>query len=247
MTLLTDADNNVEVDPTILAELVDEAKKDPEGFARRKYNSDTYIKTIERNQDMLRQDFLKAKEEIAARAALSQIAALEQADRLKAPLDNLTPPVKEAPQPTQLDIESLVSSKILESETKKKHAENYDLVKRTLREKLGPNYQAHLTEQIEALGLTDDFVTDLAKKHPTVLFKTLGLDQAKQVETYQAPPRNSSTFTPKGAQKRTWTYYQEMRKTKPNLFYDPKINIQMQKDHQALGNEFEDGDFHAYG
>jgi hypothetical protein len=246
MTLLTDEDKNItepQFDNEKLAELIEEAKKDPEAFAKRKYQSDTYIKTIERNQDALRQDFLKAKEEIAVRAKLEDLVT--QLSN-KAPSNDINPPVKEA-TPPPVDWDSLVSSKIQENDLKKKQEENYNLVKKTLRDKLGPNYQEHLSEQIETLGLTDEFVTDLAKKHPTVLLKTLGLDQPQKHEQFQTPPRSNSTFTPKGQQKRTWTYYQELRKKDPNAFYDPKTNIQMQKDYLNLGSEFEDGDFKRFG
>jgi hypothetical protein len=49
----------------------------------------------------------------------------------------------------------------------------------------------------------------------------------------------SDSFAPK-SDKRTYSYYENMRKTNPNLYLDPKISIQMDKDAQALGEAFFD-------
>jgi hypothetical protein len=38
--------------------------------------------------------------------------------------------------------------------------------------------------------------------------------------------------------KRTWAYYQELKKTNPKLYLDPKISVQMDKDAIALGDAF---------
>jgi hypothetical protein len=37
---------------------------------------------------------------------------------------------------------------------------------------------------------------------------------------------------------RTWAYYQELKKTNPKLYLDPKIAAQMDKDAIALGDAF---------
>ena len=40
---------------------------------------------------------------------------------------------------------------------------------------------------------------------------------------------------------------QEMFKKDPKLYYDNKLNTQMQKDYIKLGTAFEDGDFKRFG
>jgi hypothetical protein len=40
--------------------------------------------------------------------------------------------------------------------------------------------------------------------------------------------------------KRTFSYYQKMKETKPKLYLDPKISRQMEKDSQTLGASFFD-------
>jgi hypothetical protein len=121
--------------------------------------------------------------------------------------------------------------------------DNFNLVRSKLEERFGPNYQGTLTKQIQDLGLTKEFVDDLARNHPTVLFKTLGMDQPVQTEPFQAPVRSLGNFAPSGEKKRTWSYYQQMRRENPKLYHDPKTVVQMHNDAIKLGDEFEDGDY----
>lgn len=43
--------------------------------------------------------------------------------------------------------------------------------------------------------------------------------------------------------KRTWRYYQALKETDPRKYWAPKTQTQMHRDSEALGKEFEDGDF----
>jgi hypothetical protein len=145
----------------------------------------------------------------------------------------------------QKQIESLVSSKIQEHELTKKQQENFNIVRSKLTERFGSNYQSVLREQSESLGLTDNDVNDLARKSPRAFFKTMGLDREETRESFQSPPRSSQrsdNFAP-STQKRTWSYYQKMRKENPEAYTSPKIQAQMHRDYVDQGRDFEDGDF----
>lgn len=230
-----------------LEELVGEGKKfkDPESLARGKYEADSYINILTRQLDQMRDDYKNLRKDVEARATLEDL--LKQ---IKPQNNETTPPVtdnKPQTQPDPKDLESLVSNKIQEHEATRKYQENLNSVRDRLKERLGSNYREAVKEQIENLGLTEDYFNDLARKSPKTLFKVLGIDEAPQQQPFTAPPRSNSTFTPKGPQKRTWNYYQELKKTNPDLFLDPRINVQMQKDAIALGDEFMDGDFRRFG
>ena len=45
--------------------------------------------------------------------------------------------------------------------------------------------------------------------------------------------------------KRTWAYYQDIKKKDPHKFLMPKLQVQMMKDAAALGESFKDGDYNA--
>jgi hypothetical protein len=246
-------DNQPEqIDPNkdYLTELVGEGKKfkSPQELARGKYEADQYVRTLERQKDELRSDYLKLKDEQAARAKLEDLID-QWSNKQQSSSDNTQANEQQTTKPVidSKEIESLVSSKIQEHELTKKQQENFAQVRTKLKERFGSNYQEVLKQQIDNLGLNEDFINDLARRYPAVLYKTLGLDQ-EQRESFQSPPRSnqrSDNFAP-STTKRTWSYYQKIKKENPKLYYDPKTTVQMHNDAIALGKEFEDGDFNAY-
>lgn len=250
--LLDDNNDRIDVDPNknYLEELVGEGKKfkTPEDLAKGKYISDLYIKHKEREFDSLREDYLKLRDEYNAGPKLQELLEdLVQNKQQLASNDNTdnVNGVQNKPAFDPKEIESLVSSKIQEHETSKKYEENFNSVRNKLKDVYGSNYKQVLKEKIESLGLEEDLVNDLARRHPKVLYKTLGLDQPQQ-DNFQTPPRSNITGFAPSNQKRTWSYYQELRKKDPKTYYNPKTQVQMHNDAISLGEEFEDGDFRVY-
>lgn len=240
-----------QIDPNknYLEELVGEGKKfkSPQELARGKYESDLYIRTLERQKDELRNDYLKLREDITARATLEEIidkmgtSKQQQASSEIPPANDVNQPVYDPKQ-----IENLVASKIQEHDLSKKQQDNLNMVRTKLQEQYGVHFSTVVKQQIADLGITEDFFNDLARKHPQVLFKTLGFDQQNQRESFQAPPRSekrNDNFAPT-TQKRTWAYYQEMKKNDPKRYLDPKTTVQIVEDYKSLGKDFEDGNFH---
>lgn len=220
--------------------------RSPEELARGKYESDLYIKTLEKRLDEMRADYLQAREENMAKAKLEDL--IDQISKRQESPSSYEPPAKEDKMPFDPNqIESLVETHIGKYETQRQEQANFNMVKEKLKERYGIRYQDHLKEHIDDLGLTQDYVNDLAKKSPKALLKTLGLDEAPQRDPFQAPVRSSQrtdSFAPKTLQ-RTWSYYQNLKKTDPKLYSNPKTTIQMHKDYAELGAKFEDGDFNA--
>jgi hypothetical protein len=245
-------DDQIDPAKNYLQELVGEGKKfrTPEELARGKAESDAYIKTLERGRDELREDYLKMREESVARAKLEDLIGQLESKQQQPTQPANTPNAGEniQPQYDSKQIESLVSSKIQEHELTKKQEQNFNVVRSKLQERYGSNYQSVLKQQIDGLGLTEDFVNNLARQHPSVLFKTLDLDTPVQRENFQTPPRSDNrtgTFVPQSTKDRTWSYYQELKKTNPKAYYDPKTQVQMHHDAIDLKEKFEDGDFNA--
>lgn len=247
MTDLFAEDNSVDPNKDYLQELVGEGKKfkTPQDLARGKYEADNYVKTLTVKLDQMREDYLKLDTDYKARAKLEDM--IGQLKSGQQPLSNNTPPVNDDKKPeiNPEQIMSLVDSQIKKNKVLDREQANFNVAQQKLREVFGTNYQTALNERIDELGLTVDDVNAMAKKSPTAFSKMLGLEP-EQKDSFQTPPRTSQrndTFSPKGGPKRTWSYYQEMRKNNPTLYHNPKTNIQMEKDYQALGKEFEDGDF----
>jgi hypothetical protein len=257
-TLLGNVDNAtppLDQNKDYLTELVGEGKKfkTPQDLARSKYEADSFIEVLKRQQDELRADYLKLREDNTAKAKLEELIGQLEAKQQQLASNNqpIVTEVKDKPptfDPKQ--IESLVSSEILKLRASEKEENNFNQVKVKLTERFGNNYQSALKQQIDELGLSESDINALARKSPTAFYKTLGLDTPVQQETFQAPPRSnqrSDNFKPKGGEKRTWSFYQEMKRNDPKRYLDPKTNVQIHNDMMALGDEFKDGDYHAYG
>src|SRR5678815_2601198 len=119
-------DNQPEqIDPNkdYLTELVGEGKKfkSPQELARGKYEADQYVRTLERQKDELRSDYLKLKDEQAARAKLEDLID-QWSNKQQSSSDNTQANEQQTTKPVidSKEIESLVSSKIQEHELTKK-------------------------------------------------------------------------------------------------------------------------------
>jgi hypothetical protein len=210
--------------------------KDQESLARSKYESDTYIKILERQLDQTKTEWQRDREENNTRAKLQDLL-----DKLQNNLNNAPTPAISENKPFDLtQIDTLVSSKLEEREKSRKEQDNLNRVKKELTEKFGNK----LNDRLQEIGLDGESAAEIAKKNPDLILKALA---TQSQQGFQAPPRNSSGFTPNPPQKRTWAYYQEMFKKDPKLYYDNKLNTQMQKDYIELGIAFEDGDFKRFG
>lgn len=248
MDLFDQQNDQLQDDPNknYLEELVGEDKKfkDVESLAKGKYQSDHYIETLTRSLDELREDYKKLSEQYNSGPKLEELLdRLEKAQQPPTSRDN-TPTSNEdtTPKYDPATVESLISSKIQQYEQTKKESDNFKAVQDKVKERFGSNFKDVLKQKADALGLGDEDVNKLARTNPNFFFKTFDVDETN-VENFQAPPRsdlNTGNFTPKGGQKRTWTYYQKLRRDNPMLYNDPKTRVQMDKDSQALGMDFFD-------
>jgi hypothetical protein len=217
--------------------------KPREELERAKAKSDLFIRTQNARFDDLRKDYLALREQHQAGTELKELIdqlrskPKNEENNSQSPEGNTQPAIK--PE----DIDSLVTQRVTEQMTQHQRTlvqrENFNTVQAKLKEQFGPDYQNAYKQRLETLGLDREFADDLAKNHPTVFMKTFELDTPKQQNNVSVP-RNTqrpSSFAP-NAQVRNWAYYQEMKKTNPKLYLDPKIAIQMDADAQALGDEF---------
>lgn len=232
-----------------LSELVGDGKKFKTAaeLARGKAEADAYISTLTKKLDADRIDYLELKKQATAQASLEDLVRQLQAGQqnvIPAPTPNAGE-VKPSYDPKE--IETLISNKIEQTRQQDKMNENFNKVQTKLKERYGNNSASVLKEQADMLGLSKEDVNGLAMKSPEAFFRTMGLNDVEPKDNFHNLPRsnvNSGNFAPK-TQKRTWSYYQDMKKNQPELYRNPKTTIQMHKDSAELGAAFEDGDFHS--
>lgn len=245
------ADDNLQDNTTSLDDLI---KTDPKGYAnfskeevlKKAYNADLTIDLFKKRQDELRNDYLKLREEHMAGAQLKD--ELDRLRNLQQSNSNNTPANDNKPIIDPKEIETLVSNKIQEFELTKKQDSNFNTVVAKLEEQFGSNYKTVLKQQADALGLSTEDVNALARKSPNAFFKTFGIGEQKQ-DLFNSPTRSTQrtdTFAPTN-QKRTWTYYQNLKQKDPAAYNSAKTHNQMIEDYRTLGEGFKDGDFNKFG
>jgi hypothetical protein len=221
-----------------LSELVGEGKKfsDTSALARGKWESDNYIKTLERQMDELRQDYTRLDTESKTRASIEEMLN-RKPETIPEPRLETPPPSKPDPR----EFESIFDQRIKAHEERKKHEENFNVVRNRLVERFGSDYQSKLQQALDSTGLDQSYMNDLARRAPEAFLKLVGVEQTQ--ENFQAPPRRTNLAPLNRApRERTWSYYQEMKKNQPTEYRSAKTNVQMHQDAIRLGESFFDVD-----
>lgn len=241
-----------QLDPTksYLNELVGEGKRydSPEAVARAKVFADEHIKRLESENKQYRDDVIRFREENMAKQKLEDLIDQLQGRKVQEPLENNQPIVPKENAIDLRQIESLVENKLKQTELTRTYNQNLQIVQQKLKEKYGEDYIPHYKQQIEQLDLSKEEADDLARRKPTTFLKMLGLDQQRlPQQQFQAPPRNTNQpMSPQAMnlpEKRTWSYYEELRKRDRNAYLSQKTQLQMLQDRMEQGEAFNDAGF----
>ena len=224
-------------DASLREELLAKWKDKPlEDVLKAKVESDLYIKTLEKQKDELRKDYLEQRDKLLAQTKFEELI-----DRFEKAPKNIPEAPPEAKEESKFDpkmIEDLVEQKIKQSKLSDRQNDNFTKVQNKLRERYGDNYATVLEDQRNQLGLSADDVNTLAKKSPEGFFRIMGLNEVAVKNEFQAPPKSAQRndqFSPRGQPKRDYAFYQEMKKTNPKAYLDPKIAVQMHNDVIEMG------------
>jgi hypothetical protein len=238
-----------QIDPNkkYLEDLVgtDKKFKDVESLAKGKWYADAQIEIQNKRMDQLRADYLELKANYDARAKLEEYLDQLQTQPQQQTQSNEQPTVKESNAPAMKPED--IDRRFAELRSKEKADQNFNTVMARLKEQYANNWQNVLKEKTEELGLTSVEVDAMARRSPDLFFRSLGLEQPQRQQQDQAPPRSDTRFAPQGKPKKTWTYYQELYKKDPKLYYNPKMTQEMIESAAELGDAFADGDFKIYG
>lgn len=239
MTSLLDGGNDLpQIDPDkdYFEELVGDGKKfkSPQELAKGKAESDIYIKTLEQRADALRDDYLKLKQEADTAARLQTL--IDQMSKKEDDHTNNNPSLDDVNDrrfdPAEID--NIVTRKLQDLEAQRRETTNWNQVQNKLQEAYGDKAASVLKQQVSQLGLPGDYADNLAKTSPDAFYRVFGLDQQRQTEDLGLPPRSQNTFTP-ATNKRNWEYYENMRRTDPVKYHDPKTSVQMHRDVIDIG------------
>ncbi len=217
------------------AELVGENSKfkTPQDLARGKVESDLFIEQLKRENAEMRNDLntrIKYEEFLdrVERAKLSN-ADDNQESREQAGQQSAMNPE---------ELEQLLERKLRERDARNSASQNLAIVQNKLRETLGPNYAQRVREQAQSLGVTTEFLNNLAATQPRAFYRMLGIDAERPTTHSMSPPRssvNSESFT--GTKTKGKSYYDEIRKKDSGLYFSPKIQNEIFNTIKEIGEE----------
>lgn len=243
--LFKEPDDHQELDQTkdYLAELVGEDKKfkTVADLARAKAEADRFIEQLKQEQAGIRQ-------ELATRVTLEEFM-----DRMRSGQpDSQTPDSRSNNQEdtgggdkplTLADIERLVEERVSGREQKRTEEANLRTVQEELKKAYGDQYVSKLKETAQSLGMSEDYLGNLAKSAPKAFLKLVGVEgqsrQAAAANGLFTPPAGDSRgsgFQPSADKTKSW--YDNLRKTDPKTYWLPATQNQMHKDATRLQERF---------
>lgn len=209
-------------------------RRELETLKKRVNDKDAHISTLEKeNADW--------RKEVSTRMSLEEF--FEKSSNRAASNDGNNPHERETPARvvdnkasiSKEEIADIVRNTLSTEVTRAKRNQNIEDTKAQLREALGSDYVAKLTEKMEALGVGPEFIDEVAGKSPKAVLNLLGISKTEEIRQpergYEAPQSRRSTTineTPNGV--RDKAYYDSLRKSDPKKFFTPEVQLQRMKD-----------------
>jgi len=161
-------------------------------------------------------------------------------------LNDLARPATESPviPPTErVDVKGLTEDDVLrvlqQREATARATANMNQVKSDLEKKFGPNYGQVLKSLQDKMGVSSNFLDNIAAQSPAAFMQLLGGEKAEAVFT---PPTSTkpATFTPTNNGPKPRSQYLKLKAENLAEYNRPAVQNQMYKDAMALGEAFFD-------
>jgi chromatin segregation and condensation protein Rec8/ScpA/Scc1 (kleisin family) len=238
------------VDPNkdYLTEYVGEGKKfkDPADLARAKAHSDAFIERLQRELSGIRTELnTRVKlEELMDRMSATNTDRNVNSQATQTAGENGQDGTASKNLSSE-DIERVIEQRLQAKEQERLVANNVQAVKSRLVSEFGDNYVAELEARTKSLGLSKDFVADIAKREPRALFALLGLDSAGSQQKSQndlfTPPRssvNTAGFSATGTSEKKFEDFEKIRKQDPTRYWSAQVQNELHKQAMKLGEKF---------
>jgi hypothetical protein len=225
--------------PTVtFDDLVGEGKKyrTADEAARAIIEKDNFIERLQQENATARQELRSRTnlEEVVAQLRGTPAAQPEpQPNREIAPTPRQEPVVE-----TETDIETLIRNLLKQEKDKDQKTKNLETAQNGLRERFGADYKQTLKSIVDELGVSEQFVNDLAAKSPTGFLKLIDSVKAPDDRAPVTPPPSRTQVAPNGGGRRNKAYYDELRRTNINEYLSPRVQNQLYKDAMEQGESF---------
>lgn len=220
--------------PNPLDQLVGEGKKfkTVEDLVKSYTHSQSYIEQLQGENSGLR-------EELSTRQGAEDLFRKIVENKPEPAQPDAAPKVSEpnpVGEPEKVDLAQLVRAELEAHSVQQRQAENAKTVLEGLVKHFGSEEEAQKAVQEKAaeLGVTTQFLQDVALKSPTAFFNTVGINPNPK-DTDQPvlrPDVNTAAFSSKPSDQGapgTKDYFERLRKENPSAYWDPSVQNQIYK------------------
>lgn len=209
----------------------DKRYKDKDAAAKALVEKDKFIEQLKREAAEARdaaikagheQEFLKRLEEVTRKSAEPQNPPVERREE---------PAVTVKPE----DVEKIIE----EREAKKEAQANLDGVVSRLQELFGNDWRSRVQTKAKELGVSTQFLTDVATKSPKSFYATMGISDdtpAVAGDAFAPPKGNVNPVAVPQSGKKDWNYFKKLRQEKGEAVY---FSIPVQQEIWKLVREAE--------
>jgi hypothetical protein len=224
-----------------LAELVGDDKKfkTSQDLAKGKAEADRFILQLQEELAGIRQDL---NTRVTLEAFMDKMNTTKPLETPSTDQNNQNDPGTGEKGITTADIERLLEERISAREAQRTQETNVSEVKSKLTEAFGPDYVNKLKAKTSELGLSEDFMSKLAKEQPKAFLQLIGVSatQSRQAPTNSlfTPPSSNSQGSFAPTADKSHSTYEALRKSDPAKYWTPEVQNQLHKDAQRLGERF---------
>ena len=192
---------------------------DSEALARGKQESDTYITQLQTENHGLREDLDKR---MTSEEVLTKI-------REEAAASSVTAGENTTPQLGKSDITELVKQVLESTRTEESNTRNFNDVDQRLISVYGDKAGDWLAGKAQELGLSVDFLADVAKASPDAFYNTVGLSSTTTNTTASVTTGTVNTETvtqvteASGIKPNTMKYFDAIKAENPRKYWTPAV------------------------
>lgn len=241
----TNSDGNptqIDLDSITLETLVGEGRKyaDPNQLAKGYANADAHIARLEKEkiEFKVKADLLEAQLNTKTSNVNNEVAnPPATAEIVKAPSD-VTNDFK------NVDISELVAKELGKITEQKSFADNVNSAAEKLTDIYGSPEQANsaVIKRAKELGVSTDWLMDAAGKSPAAFYATMGIANNSGTPNISgsgySPERNTLSVGGSRGNQKNFVYYENIRKTNPNLYHSRATQSEMFTARKAQGDNF---------
>lgn len=239
MTDLFEGSSDHEDTEIKLEDLVGDGKKfkSIEDLAKGKLESDRFIA-------QLQQELKGIREELNTRITLTEFMdnfknSNTQPNQPSG--DNQDRPGGESTALKPEDLRKLLDEELAKREQVNVARQNLNTVKQRLSEAFGPNYATRLENEAQKLGVTKEFLNNMAASTPSAFLRLVGVDAPAQKvnEDIFSPPTSQRTGTPLGnGTVKNKAYFDKIRQTDPKAYWTPAVQNELHREAARQGEAF---------